>query len=74
MAEVILTKEKIDREIKVYQERIHAAIDRLATLPAKGRTQVERRKLKTTRRKLLAEIEHVSQLISYAEDAMNEIH
>jgi hypothetical protein len=72
LAEQILTKEKIEQDIRAYQERIHAAKDKLATLSAKGRTPAERRKLKTARHRMMVEIEHVKQLILYAERFIKE--
>ena len=69
MTELMLTQADIEADIEAYQARIKTAADRLADMPATASTYQEQKKLKTQRRTLQDEINHVYRILAYAEAA-----
>ena len=69
--ELTPTKEQIKSEIEEYEHRIRECRERLNLLPNTAPTFKERKKVKDTRRIILARIEQIGRMIVYAEDALN---
>ena len=69
MAELILTQADIAADIEAYQARIQSARDKLAAMPATASTYKEQKKLKTQRRAIQDNINHVFRILAYAEAA-----
>jgi hypothetical protein len=69
MAELILTQADIEADIDAYQARIQSARDKLATMPVTASSYQDGKKLKTQRRAIQDEINHVFRILAYAEAA-----
>jgi chromosome segregation ATPase len=67
---IALTRDSIKTDIRAFAQRLAEAQHKLSELPATASNYKERRKIKTLRHKLRAEIEHVKRLISCAEEAV----
>jgi septal ring factor EnvC (AmiA/AmiB activator) len=75
MAELILTQADIAADIEAYQARIQSARDRLKDMQADmatASTYKEQKRLKTQRRTLQYDINHVYRILAYAEAALLE--
>ena len=70
--EIELTTEDILKDIEGYRDRIAAAREKLAALPAGHLPYPQHKKREKQRRELQAEIEHVQKLIEYANEAIEE--
>lgn len=71
---LLLTDEDIREDIRNYEERIQAARDKLAALPADTANWKGRKKNKAKRRELKNEITHILKLIEYAKKALEEVY
>ena len=70
MKQMILTRKDILTDIERFEDRIRRAKKKLAALPPMASSFKERNKLKTKRRQLIQEIEHVKGLIRIAKEAI----
>ena len=69
----MLTRQIIEADIEGFKDRIAKARAGLASLPMRAGSSKERQKIKTTRSKLITEVEHVGRLMGYAEIALDEL-
>ena len=72
MNELQLTDEMIRSDIAGYEQRIETAQEKLAELPDSAASWKERKKIQDTKRALEGDIKHISHIIKYAIEALNE--
>jgi hypothetical protein len=65
-----LTRQSISSDILAFEQRIQVAWDKLTAMPMR---KYEGRKDRTTRAALISEVEHVTRLVQYAEQALAEL-
>ncbi len=65
-----LTNDEIFQDIRAYQARLSEAWRKLGSLPLDAATWAERKKLRTQRQELEADVRHVEGLIRIAREAL----
>ena len=70
MGQITLTKDGIEDDIAVYEQRVLSALNRLKALPA---VEYQTRKDRATRRVIGSEVDHVNRMIQFAEQALARV-